>query len=401
MKTDILVLGGGFAGLWAALTAAREIDQHGAGETVTLVSNSPYLTIRPRLYEANPQNLRAQLQPTLEPVGITFVQAEARSVSPEQSSVALNLPDGSTEYMIYQRLILTTGSKMQLPPIPGLEKHSWSIDDHESATAFDAHLTSLKIQPVDTANNTFAIIGAGFTGVELACEMRDRIAVHHGEPAAQQAEIFLFDQSKEPGAGLGTGPSVEIKKALDEARVQFHGNVEITSVSGDGITLGNSERIASRTIIATTGLKANLPVGLETIATDNFGRLITNDNLQLTKHDTIFAAGDTAYARVDDAHHALMSCQHAMPMGRHAGFNAAHDLLGLKMRTYRQPTYQTCLDLGRSGAVLTLGWDRQVKKTGAEAGELKRNINTKWIYPPTGTRKDILQAADIDGPPVR
>jgi len=79
-----------------------------------------------------------------------------------------------------------------------------------------------------------------------------------------------------------------------------------------------------------------------------------------------------------------------------AGYNAARDLLRLPLHAYRQPEYFTCLDLGRSGAVFTSGWDRQIQLFGDDAKDLKRQINTEWIYPPVGTREQILAAAHID-----
>ncbi|MNE90476.1 NADH dehydrogenase-like protein [compost metagenome] len=113
----------------------------------------------------------------------------------------------------------------------------------------------------------------------------------------------------------------------------------------------------------------------------------------------IFAAGDTARAATDDLGNiTAMSCQHAIALGRHAGNNAAADLIGVAPTTYSQPKYVTCLDLGGWGAVFTEGWDRQVKLIGAEAKELKRQINTQWIYPPVADREIALAAADPANP---
>ena len=95
---------------------------------------------------------------------------------------------------------------------------------------------------------------------------------------------------------------------------------------------------------------------------------------------------------------ALMSCQHAAPMGKHAGYNAARELLGLSVRDYRQPDYVTCLDLGDFGAVLTTGWERNIAQVGPDTKAFKKMINTQWIYPPSGDRAALLSAADIDAP---
>ena len=86
---QLLILGGGFAGLMAALNAADENDRHGGNVAITMVSPSPYLTIRPRLYERDPETLRAPLAPTLDPAGIAFVEAVARTIDTEAHLVSV------------------------------------------------------------------------------------------------------------------------------------------------------------------------------------------------------------------------------------------------------------------------------------------------------------------------
>ena len=105
----------------------------------------------------------------------------------------------------------------------------------------------------------------------------------------------------------------------------------------------------------------------------------------------VFVAGDAAAADTGDGHRTLQSCQHAGQLGRVAGENAARDLLGLPPVPYTQLRYVTCLDLGRSGAVITQGWERRVEKTGKEGKAVKRLINTQVIYPPAdGTVEALL-----------
>lgn len=120
---------------------------------------------------------------------------------------------------------------------------------------------------------------------------------------------------------------------------------------------------------------------------ESLGRLHVDGNLQVIGQPDIFATGDVAYVATDEeGNHALMTCQHAIVLGRHAGNNAAAQILRVAPIAYRQPKYVTCLDLGVWGAVYSEGWDRQVKLTGEEAKALKTQINTVWIYPPAANR---------------
>ena len=81
-------------------------------------------------------------------------------------------------------------------------------------------------------------------------------------------------------------------------------------------------------------------------------------------------------------------------LGRHAGNNAAAELIGVAPTRYSQPKYVTCLDLGAWGAVFSEGWERRVKLVGSEAKALKQQINSQWIYPPAADRALALAAAD-------
>lgn len=129
---------------------------------------------------------------------------------------------------------------------------------------------------------------------------------------------------------------------------------------------------------------------------DELGRLIVDDMLRVTGVPDVFATGDVARAMADDGRCALMSCQHSLTMGKYAGHNASHALLGLPLRPYRQPDYTNTLDLGQFGAVFTKGWDRRVEHFGAEAKKRKRWINSQLIYPATGDRQAVLASGRIN-----
>jgi NADH dehydrogenase len=132
-------------------------------------------------------------------------------------------------------------------------------------------------------------------------------------------------------------------------------------------------------------------------ARDELGRVVVDTALRAPAAPEVFVAGDAAAADTGDGHWTLQSCQHANQLGRVAGENAARDLLGLSPVPYTQLRYVTCLDLGRSGAVITQGWERRVEKTGNEGKTVKRLINTQVIYPPAdGTAEALLASSSIN-----
>lgn len=380
MTDTILVVGGGFAGFWAAL-AARRVG--GATVDVTLVSRAPVLQMRPRLYEADPASLGADLRPPLATAGVGFVEGEAETLGPD----ALVLRDGRRLH--FARLVLATGSVMRRPPVPGAAK-AWSIDTQDEAVAFDVRLAAIARRPAPHV----AIVGAGFTGIELALELRDRLAAHGGDGDA--ARITLVDRADMVGPELGSGPRPAIEAALAEARVDLRLGATVTALAADAVTLG-AETLAADAVVLCTGMMAAPFVAQVPGPRDALGRLVVARDLRAPEMPAVFVTGDAAAADTGDGHLALQSCQHALQLGRFAGENAARDLLGQQTIPYAQPRYVTCLDLGRAGAVRTQGWDRDVVSTGAEGKAIKQMINRKLIYPPADAdAATLLAMSDTD-----
>ncbi|MFP6728762.1 MAG: FAD-dependent oxidoreductase [Alphaproteobacteria bacterium] len=388
----LVIVGGDFAGLWAAMAAAREIDlagreidRAGQGVEITLVSRDPFLTLRPRLYERDPESLRTPLAPVLEPLGIELTLGTVTAIDHQSHRI-----ETAEAVFDYDRLILAAGSVRHAPPIPGLKEHAWNIDDYPSAVALDRHLAA------SVAIKTVVIIGGGFTGLELACEMRSRIAVHGGAAVASAARMMLIEKADVVGPTLGVNPRPAIEAALSTAGVEVRLATRVMRIERDAVMLSDGENIATETAIVTVGQRANPLCETLPAPRDALGRLMVDAELRVEDISDIYATGDVAHARTDDENVALMSCQHALTMGKVAGYNAARDLLGLELTPYRQERYVTCLDLGPWGAVYTEGWDRQITMTPTEAKTRKREINRRSIYPPQGDRAALLAASVLD-----
>ena len=396
----ILILGGGFAGLSAAVNAADEIIAQDGDIKVTLVSRNDFLTMRPRLYERDPESLRAPLRPVLDPIDVTFVAGDVREIDTEAQFVVVQGRNGAVTTLDYDRLILATGSELRRLPVPGMAEHGWNIDNFDSAVAFDRHLRTVAQMPEVPGHGTFVIVGAGMSGIEIATELRGRIEAHSDSRTAARARVVLIEQADRVGPEFGDEPRPVIEDALRRADVETRLGATVTGVDADGVTLSDGERIATATTIVTVGLRANALAEQVPAPRDELGRLHVDRTLRVDGVPEVYTAGDVARAHVDDENVALMSCQHARTMGKYAGLNAARDLLGLPQRPYRQERYVTCLDLGASGAVLTSGWSREVELTGPEAKARKQFINTQLIYPPASGDADEIRAAlriDEDG----
>ena len=386
MSNNILVIGGGFAGFWAAVAARRVAGPRAA---LTLVSRAPVLEIRPRLYEAKPETLGVDILPHLEKLDIGFVRGEAIGLDAAAKIVTL----AAGERLAYDRLVVATGSRMNRPPVSGAEA-AFSVDTQAEAIAFDRRLAAIAR---DVASPAIAVVGAGFTGIELVLELRDRLAAHGAAAAADRARIVLIDRAEVIGPELGPGPRPEIEAALNAARVELRLGTTISGLAADCVRFEDGSVLAVDAVVLATGMAA-APFAAQIPGTrDRLGRVTVDASLKTSAAPDIFVTGDAASADTGDGHWTLQSCQHAGQLGRVAGENAARDLLGLAHVPYEQLRYLTCLDLGRSGAVITQGWDRRIEKTGSEGKAVKRLINTQVIYPPVdGPVEALLAASSID-----
>jgi NADH dehydrogenase len=340
------------------------------------------LQIRPRLYEAHPDTLGVDLVPLLHAVQVSFVETSVTGIDVGGHEVAL--ASGAT--LGYDRLVVATGSVMRRPPVPGADE-AFSIDNQAEAMIFDQRLALIA---ATCRHPSIAVIGAGFTGIELALELRDRLVAHGADAAAEALRIVLVDRAAVVGADLGPGPRPVIEAALNDAGVERRLGAAVTTLSADHVGFGDGTRLDVDAVVLATGLGAAALVDQIPGERDPAGRIIVDRTLGAPQAVDVFVTGDAAAADTGDGHPTLLSCQHALRLGRYAGENAARDLLGMPRLPYEQQVYVTCLDLGRSGAVFTTGWDRAVTHTGDDAKRIKRTINTQVIYPASGATGEAL-----------
>jgi len=394
MKQHILVIGAGFGGVWSALSAARQLDIHARHDVqITVLAPQAELRIRPRFYEAYAHKMFAPLEELFESVGVRFIKGSANSIDEQEKTVGYFSEFGNPGILRYDRLVLASGSQLVRPNAGGIHEYAFDVDQIEEAVYLEKHLNTLKDQPYSVARNTVVVAGGGFTGIETATEMPARLRAALGDNT--DVRVIVVDRAPQIAAAMGDGIRPVIAEASEHLGIEWILNASVSSVDAQGITLANGQRIEARTVIWTVGFRASPLTEQLTGARNAQGRLHVDHNLKVLGQADIFAAGDVAYAATDDlGNFSAMSCQHAIALGRHAGNNAAADLLGVAPTTYRQPKYVTCVDLGAWGAVFTEGWDHQLKLIKQEAKELKTQINTQWIYPPAADRATALAAAD-------
>jgi NADH dehydrogenase len=392
----LVIVGAGFAGMYAALSAARLRDIRGVSPEeieIALVAPEPTLVVRPRLYEPKPETLTAPLMDVLKAIDVVYVQGSAEAVDTRSRTVEIVTAKGTKKNLSYDRLVVATGSRLFRPNIPGLAEYGFSVDSLDDAIALDRHLHGLTNRPAVNGRDTVVVAGGGFTGIEAATEMPARLRAILGKDAMPR--VIVVERNNAIAPDMGAGPRPVIEDALKKLGVETRLGVGVAALDKSGVTLSDGERIETETVIWAAGIRAAPLTAQIPAERDKFGRLLVDRDLRVLGVADVFATGDAARAACDDlGNYALMSCQHATRMGAFAGNNAAAELLGVPPKPYHQKAYVTCLDLGEAGALFTRGWERRVEMVGDVAKKTKQEINTVWIYPPKAERAAALASAD-------
>ncbi|MGW4410542.1 NAD(P)/FAD-dependent oxidoreductase [Nonomuraea sp. NPDC004702] len=365
----VVIIGGGFAGVWSAAGAALARERAGgaADLCITLIAPNEHLVLRPRLYEPEPDLAKVELRRILGPIGVKHLRASVSTIDTGRRTV---VADGME--IGYDRLVLAAGSRLVRPrDLPGAER-LFDIDTLDGARRLTGFLR-------DREDFRAVVVGAGFTGLEAATAL------------AVRGRVLLVDRSPVVAHQLGPGPRPEIEAALDELGVERRLGTTVTEVGAGYAVLSDGTEVRADAVVWSVGMRASELTRQISGELDHLGRIPVDRWLRAFPE--VFAAGDTAAAVFDAEHPVMQACQHATPLGKVAGYNAAADLLGVPPRDFTPGPYVTCLDLGDAGGIFTRGWDRRVMASGADGKDIKVRIN-QAIHPPVDDAEKILAAAD-------
>src|SRR5580692_10310914 len=304
-QSRVVIVGGGFAGLFAARMLARAPVQ------VTLLDRAEHHLFQPMLYQCatgilSEGKIAAPLRELLKKhANVEFVIAEATGIDPDRR------PLGKPIEFDYDYLIVAAGVRQSYfghdeyaPIAPGMK----TIEDAMKIRrrvygAFE--LAESEDDPAERARYlTFALVGAGPTGVELAGQIREvatkTLRREYRRIKPEDARVLLFDGGSAPLAAFGSKLSALAARDLQKLGVELHMGSVVTAVDSRGLQVKNHDDSVSRheagTVLWTAGVEA--PPLAEAVATatgaerDRAGRIKVGDNLTIPGHPEVFVLGD-------------------------------------------------------------------------------------------------------------
>ncbi|GAB9236049.1 hypothetical protein BDS110ZK12_08910 [Bradyrhizobium diazoefficiens] len=253
----LLIIGAGFAGMYAALSSARLRDIQGVSPDdleIALIAPEPTLVVRPRLYEPKPETLTAPLLDVLRAIDVDYIQGSAETIDTKARMVQIATPRGTRTTLSYDRLVIATGSRLFRPNIPGLAEHGFSVDSLDDAIALDKHLHGLADRPAVNGRDTVVVAGGGFTGIEAATELPARLRNIFGKDS--RTRVIIVERNSAIAPDMGENPRPLIEDALRKLGVEMRLGAGVVSLDKSGVTLSTGEHIETETVVWAAGIRA-------------------------------------------------------------------------------------------------------------------------------------------------
>ena len=368
-KPRVVILGGGFGGMYAALEFERALAR-GADLDVTLVNQDNFFLFTPMLHEVAASDL--DITNIVSPIRrllrrVTFFHGEIEAIDLAHKRVGLSHGhEVHCHSLPYDHLVLALGSTTNFFNIPGLADRALTMKSLDDAIVLRNHLIA-NLEEADyecgaslrTPLLNYVVAGGGFAGVETIAAMNDflREAVQFfPHLRADMLRIILVSAGKVILPELGEELGAYAQRKLAEQQVEIHAHCKVTAVTDHDVTLSDGTTVPTNTLVWTAGTSPHAL--LDTLPCPKTkGRVLVNEYLEVPGWPGLWAFGDCALVpdlKTGGSH--PPTAQHALREGRVAARNILATLRGERMKPFVYSTLGLLAPIGkRTGVANILG----------------------------------------------
>ncbi|MBN3894511.1 MAG: NAD(P)/FAD-dependent oxidoreductase [Nostoc sp. NOS(2021)] len=343
----ICILGGGFGGLYTALRLSQLPWEPTQKPEIVLVDQSDRFLFSPLLYELLTGELQTwEIAPPFEEIlqgtGVRFYQGVVSGIDIDQQRV--NVHEGPE--IPYDRLVLALGGETPLDLVPGATAYAYAFRTISDAYRLEERLRFLEESDADKIR--VAIVGAGYSGVELACKLADRL----GERGRFRI-VEIADQI------LRTSPEFNreaAKKAIEARGVFLDLETKVELIEQNNISLeykNQLDTIPVDLVIWTVGTRVAPVVKSLPLKQNQRGQISTTSNLQVLDHPEIFALGDLADCHDVEGQQVPATAQAAFQQADYTAWNIWATLTNRPLLPFRYQQLGEMMALGIDNATLT------------------------------------------------
>jgi NADH dehydrogenase len=336
----LVVLGGGYAGAYCARALERALRPSEA--TITVIDSQNYFVIYPLLVEAGtgsvePRHAVVSIRAFLRRA--SFRIGEAAGLDLDRREVICRLPAGAGEDRVpYDHLVIALGSTTRLPPVPGLREHAFQMKSLMDAVALrDRAIGLLELADITDDPDLrrrllgFVIVGANFTGAEVAGELdaflRAALREYHSIKRSD-IRITLIDHGNRILSALDEELSRYAEDNLRRRGIDILLHQTVSAIDEHSATLKDGRIIPAATTIWAAGIAPPPVLASFGLPTDERGYLICERDLRVKGHPELWGIGDCAVNADPTGQPYPATAQHAVREGAWAARNIARVLRG-------------------------------------------------------------------------
>lgn len=343
----ICILGGGFGGLYTALRLSQFPWEPHAEPEITLIDRGDRFLFSPLLYELVAGELQAwEIAPLFEDLLagtlIRFQQATVTGIDIEAQQVQL----ADTANLSYDQLVIAIGGSTPLDVVPGAKEFAIPFRTLADALRLKQQLRLLEESGAEKIR--IAIVGGGYSGVELACKLAARLGERGRIRIVERGETILSSSSQ--------FNRETAKKALEEQRIWVDIATEVTSVEAGSLSLsykGQVDTIPVNLVLWTVGNQVSELIQTLPLKHSQRGLLVTEATLQIPEHSAIFAIGDAAECQEAEGQSLPATAQVALQQADYCAWNLWASLQGKPLLPFRYQALGEMLVLGTNSAVVS------------------------------------------------
>ncbi|MGZ4619348.1 MAG: NAD(P)/FAD-dependent oxidoreductase [Frankiaceae bacterium] len=359
----ILIVGGGYVGLYTALRLQKRLAR-GRAEIV-VVDPQPHMTYQPFLPEAaagsvEPRHVVVPLRRTLRRCRV--ITGTVTGLCHADRIARIAPVEGDPFDLAYDVLVMAAGSVARTLPIPGLAEHGIGFKTIGEAI----HLRNHVLARLDAASSTddpavrqraltFTFVGGGYAGIEALAELEDmaRYAIEHYHPRLSPADMrwVLIEAAGRILPEVDADLAAWTVRQLTDRGIEVRLNTRLQSISDDGVVLlSDGERFASETLVWTAGTKPNPLLAETDLPVDDRGRVRCETTLQVKGMPHAWAAGDLAavpdLTSSEPGATTAPNAQHAVRQAKRLADNLVAVLRGREPVPYRHRYVGSVASLG-------------------------------------------------------
>jgi NADH dehydrogenase len=384
-KKNIVILGAGYGGVHAAKILSKKYKKNNDVE-ITLIDRNPVHTLMTELHEVaggrvEPDSVQVDLRKIFYRSKVNIITEEVKDVNINDKVLTTEFSEYSYDY-----LILGTGSEPAYFGVPGVKEHGFSLWSLEDALKIRHHIENMfKLASKERnaqkrqAMLTFAVAGAGFTGIEMLGELMEwkKKLCREYNVDPEDVKLMVVEALDNILNILDAKMALKAEKYMVKHKVEILKNSAITEVTPSEVTLKNGKKISTRTLIWTCGVQGNSFASKFGLTLTKNGRISTNEFMQANDNENVYVVGDAAFLEEGKSKGLPQIVEAALQTAETASHNIIADIEKKDKKAFKSSYHGFMVSIGSHYAVADVSG---MKLSGIFATAMKHLVNLHYLF---------------------